>query len=63
MAKYIFNPAEKYPRGMIPKAIYNAQMRQPCEEIKPFWEGAIMRDLENHDMRFSWNQFLRGMIP
>lgn len=57
--KYIFHPGE----DLIPKAIYNAQMREPCEEIKPFWEGAILRDLENPDPKFCWRNFLMQFVP
>ena len=66
--KYRFNvqqprPKVKLPEGLIPLAIKQAEEVKPCEEIKLFWEGAIMRDLENPDVRFSWRNFLLGLVP
>ena len=63
---YVFNPAEKYknePDGLIPRAIYLATLTRPAPEVQPFWQGAIYADLENHDPRFSWRNFLSTMTP
>jgi len=57
--KYIFHPGE----NLIPKAIYLAQMRKPCAEIKEKWESAITKDVNDPNPRFCWHQFLTGMIP
>ena len=67
--KYIFDPPQEkitynnFSEGLIPLAIKRAEEVQPCEEIKPYWEGAIIRDLENHDIRFSWRNFISSITP
>ena len=66
--KYVFNvpqdrPKVTIPEGLIPLAIKRAEEVKPCEEIKLFWEGSIMRDLENHDVRFSWRNFISSITP
>lgn len=60
--EYDFNVFEKYPDGLIPRAIYEARIVKPCEEIKPRWEEAIKRQVELDELgrppRFSWRNFI-----
>jgi len=52
-----------YPRGMIPKAIAEAKKVQPANLVKLDWERAIYKDLENPDPKFSWRNWLSGLVP
>ncbi len=49
--------------GLIPVAIARSKLVKPAPHIQIEWEDAIYNDLRNHSMRFSWNQFLSGLLP
>lgn len=70
MLAYDFNVFEKYPDGLIPKAIYEARLVKPCDEIREKWEAAVARQARIDELglppRFSWRNFLeelRNVIP
>ncbi len=58
--KYIFHPEE----DLIPKAIYEAQMVAPCEEVREQWQATIYKDLKANRPS-NWREFIRqfGLLP
>ena len=60
---YVFDVEHTYPDGIIPRAIYEAQQVNPCDEIKEKWQEAIIKDVNNPDIRFSWRNFINSLLP
>ncbi len=57
--KYIFHPEE----DMIPKALYEAAMVEPCEEITSQWHEEIYKAENRGGFLMSFKSFISSITP